>query len=63
MVDEGAGTVVKSKTKIYWGHKASVIGLPKQGIAIDAVAVTDAATHDGQTFSPMSRKSLGNTQS
>ena len=37
---------------MYWAHKASVIGLPKQGIAIDAVAITDAATHDGQTFLP-----------
>ncbi|NNC45466.1 MAG: hypothetical protein HKN99_06245 [Winogradskyella sp.] len=52
LADEGAGTVVKSKTKMYWAHKASVIGLPKQGIAIDAVAVSDAATHDGQTFYP-----------
>ena len=34
------------------GHKASVIGLPKQGIALDAVAIADAATHDGQTFFP-----------
>jgi len=50
--DEGAGTIVKSKTKMVWGHKASVIGLPKQGIALDAVAITDAATHDGQTFFP-----------
>jgi hypothetical protein len=37
---------------MYWGHKASVIGLPKQGIAIDAVAITDAASHDGQMFLP-----------
>ncbi len=50
--DEGAGTIVKSKTKMVWGHKASVLGLPKQGIAIDAVAVSDGATHDGQTFFP-----------
>ena len=50
--DEGAGTIVKSKTKMVWGHKASVLGLPEQGIALDAVAVTDAATHDGQTFFP-----------
>ena len=35
-----------------WGHKASVLRFPKQGIALDAVAVTDAATHDGQTFFP-----------
>ena len=50
--DDGAGTVVKSKTKMVWGHKASVIGLPQQGIALDAVAIRDAATHDGQTFYP-----------
>jgi hypothetical protein len=50
--DEGAGTIVKSKTKMMWGHKASILGLPKQGIAIDAVAVSDGATHDGQTFFP-----------
>jgi hypothetical protein len=50
--DDGAGTVVKSRTKMYWAHKASVIGLPGQGIAIDAVAIADAATHDGQTFFP-----------
>jgi hypothetical protein len=54
--DEGAGTIVKSKTKMYWGHKASVIGVPKQGIALDAVAITDAATHDGQTFLPHVQK-------
>ena len=50
--DEGAGTIVKSKTKILWGHKASVIGLPQQGVALDAVAIQDAANHDGQTFFP-----------
>ncbi len=57
--DEGAGTVVKSKTKMYWGHKASVIGYPTQGIALDAVAVSDAATHDGQTFFPHVKKVFG----
>ncbi len=50
--DEGAGTVVKSRTKMFWAHKASVIGLPKQGIALDAVALSDGATHDGQSFFP-----------
>jgi len=57
--DEGAGTIVKSGKKMIWGHKASVIGLPEQGIAIDAVAVSDAATHDGQTFFPHVEKVLG----
>ena len=37
---------------MYWGHKASVIGLLKQGFAIDAVAIMDAASRDGQTFLP-----------
>ena len=57
--DEGAGTIVKSKTKIVWGHKASVIGLPQQGIALDAVAISDAATHDGKTFFPHVEQVLG----
>lgn len=52
LADEGAGTIVKSKTKMYWGHKASIVGLPKQGIPLDVVAVSDAATFDGQTFHP-----------
>ena len=50
--DEGAGTVVKSRTKMYWAHKAAIIGLPEQGAIIDARAVSDAATNDGQTFLP-----------
>ncbi|KJU86189.1 transposase IS4 family protein [Candidatus Magnetobacterium bavaricum] len=37
---------------MHWGHKASVIGLPKQGIPLDAVAISDAATHDGETLYP-----------
>jgi hypothetical protein len=57
--DDGAGTIVKSAKKMIWGHKASIIGLPAQGIAIDAVAISDAATHDGQTFFPHVEKVLG----
>ena len=57
--DAGAGTIVKSGKKMIWGHKASIIGLPEQGIAIDAVAISDAATHDGQTFFPHVEKVLG----
>ena len=57
--DAGAGTIVKAGKKMIWGHKASVIGLPQQGIAIDAVGVSDAATHDGQTFFPHVEKVLG----
>jgi hypothetical protein len=52
LADEGSGTVVKSKTKMYWAHKASIIGYPTQGIPLDAVAVSDGATFDGKTFYP-----------
>ena len=37
---------------MYWGYKASVLGFPRQGIPLDARAITDAATHDGETFYP-----------
>ena len=50
--DDGAGSIVKRKNKIIWGHKASVVGLPSQGIPLDAAAVADAATNDGETFHP-----------
>ena len=52
LADEGAGTIVKSRHKKIWGHKASIIGLAGQEIPIDAAAVADAATHDGETFYP-----------
>jgi len=52
LADDGAGTIVKSNHKMYWGHKASVLGFPAQGIPLDVVAVSDAATHDGETFFP-----------
>lgn len=54
LADEGAGTIVKGKgsKKIIWGHKASIVGLPLQGIPLDARCVADAATHDSQTFYP-----------
>jgi len=35
-----------------WGHKASIIGLPLQGIPLDVIAIADAATFDGETFYP-----------
>jgi hypothetical protein len=52
LVDDGAGTIVKSSSKMHWGHKASILGFPGQGIAIDAVPVADASTHDGKTIFP-----------
>lgn len=56
LTDDGAGTVVKSIKKMYWAHKASIIGFSKQGIPLDAVAISDGATNDGQTFFPHVRK-------
>ena len=50
--DEGAGTIVKSNKKMYWGHKASILGFPRQGVPLDAAAVCDAATFDGKTLYP-----------
>ena len=50
--DDGAGTIVKSGGKMYWGHKASVLGFPRQGIPLDARAIKDAATFDGKTLYP-----------
>lgn len=47
--DEGSGTVVKSSGRMYWAHKASLLSLPGQGVALDACAVTDASSHDRQT--------------
>lgn len=60
LTDDGAGTIVKSNHKMYWGHKASVIGLPHQGVPLDAVAISDAATFDGETFYPHVEKLFKN---
>lgn len=54
--DPGAGTVVKAGGKMYWAHKASVLSLARQGTVLDAYAVTDAASHDGQTVAPSMRR-------
>ncbi|MGB3479685.1 MAG: hypothetical protein WBB67_11045 [bacterium] len=48
--DEGAGTVVKSTGKMYRAHKASTISFANQEILLDAVAMTDAASHDSQSL-------------
>jgi hypothetical protein len=50
LADDGAGTIVKQKNQKHWGHKAAVVGYPREGVPLDAVAVTDAATHDGETL-------------
>jgi hypothetical protein len=52
LADDGAGTIVKAHNKMIWGHKASVLGFPLQGIPLDAAAVADASTFDGETLFP-----------
>jgi len=37
---------------MYWGHKASTLGLAHQEILLDAVAMSDAASHDSQSVVP-----------
>jgi hypothetical protein len=37
---------------MYWGHKASTLGLANQEILLDAVAMSDAASHDSQSVVP-----------
>ena len=50
--DAGAGTVVKSTSKMYWGHKASTLGFAEQEVLLDAVAMSDAASHDSKSLVP-----------
>ena len=52
LADDGAGTIVKSNNKMYWAHKASIIGFPRQGVPLDAVPISDASTFDGETLYP-----------
>ena len=37
---------------MHWGHKASVVGYPRQWVPLDARATKDAATFDGKTLYP-----------
>ena len=57
--DPGAGTVVKgSQTggkRMHWAHKAAVLSLAS-GIPLDAVAMTDAASHDSGSLRPHLRR-------
>jgi hypothetical protein len=50
--DEGAGTVVKGTGQMYWGHKASTLAFPGQEVLLDAVALSDAASHDSRSLTP-----------
>lgn len=49
--DDGAGTVAKS-TGLHWAHKASTVAFPGQEILLDAVAMSDASSHDSQSLKP-----------
>lgn len=48
--DSGAGTIVKSTGKMYWGHKASTFSFATQEILLDAVPLSDAASHDSESL-------------
>jgi len=50
LVDQGAGTVVKKHNVFHWAHKASIVGLPDQGVPLIAQAMTDAASHDSSSI-------------
>ncbi len=55
LADPGAGTVVKggrNGKRMHWAHKACVIGLSRCGIPLDAVGMTDGASHDSKALEP-----------
>jgi hypothetical protein len=58
LCDDGAGTVVSNSQssqgtgQMYWAHKASVLAFPREGIPLDVVAMTDAASHDSNSVIP-----------
>lgn len=57
--DEGAGTVVKAGGKMYWAHKASTLCFPGQHVLLDAVAMSDAASHDSTSLVPHLERLFG----
>lgn len=50
--DLGAGTVVKSGGQMHWAHKASTLAFSQPEILLDAVAMSDAASHDSTSLVP-----------
>jgi len=50
--DAGAGTVVKTGGAMHWAHKASTLCFAGQEVLLDAVAMTDAASHDSRSVEP-----------
>ena len=53
LADPGAGTVVKTGGKMHWAQKASTLTFAGgEGVLLDAVAMTDAASHDSKSLVP-----------
>lgn len=50
--DPGAAVVVKGPTRIFWAHKASIVGFGASEIPFDGRVLNYAATHDGKTLAP-----------
>jgi len=50
--DPGAAVVVKGPTRIYWAHKASIVGFGLSEIPIDGRVLQYAADSDGKTLLP-----------
>ncbi len=41
---------MKHGPQMHWAHKASILGVPEQGIPLVALAMTDAANHDSKSI-------------
>jgi len=52
LADDGAGTVVKQRGKMVWAHKGSTLCFAGSEILLDAVAMSDAASHDSNSLVP-----------
>ena len=50
--DPGAGTVVKTGGVMHWAHKASTLCFAGQDMLLDAVVMSDAASHDSKSVEP-----------
>lgn len=50
--DQGAGVVVKGPTRVYWGHKISVVSFGDSEIPLDVRVLQYAAESDGKTLLP-----------
>jgi len=52
LADDGAGTVVKQRGKMVWAHKASTLCFEGSEVLLQAVAMSDAASHDSKSLVP-----------